>query len=145
MKKFKIFIILIIIFCVLLLCLYVPHLVDKRLLLEENQIELLKNIYLDSIKGCDYNIILDDSAIRNILTSEFFSENGIKELKQIERSSNSKQNTYKIIISYNKEYKVLTLRLKGVNINSTIKKEYYIKSNLFYIKFEGSDSFTFAK
>ena len=77
--------------------------VNKLLENEENQIKALTGIYQDFINGFNtenINIVLDSSALKNILTNKEFKEENIISLKNIEKSYENSQVTYTIYAIY---------------------------------------------
>lgn len=77
--------------------------VDKIIENENVQIAVLTDIYVDvlsTINTDDGNIVLDNSALKNILTNEDFSEEGILKLKSVEKTNEDTNITYTIYSKY---------------------------------------------
>lgn len=137
MKVKKIFVItfiLIIFFIAFLLLKSFITRKNNEILKNENiQIELLKKIYTNFIESNNKNndnIILDNTALRNLLTKETFSEEHQYLLKQIGAKENP-DFTYILSLTYNIDSKILKLTLMEENGLETIIQKYKlnIKNN----------------
>ena len=101
---------------------------------EEAQVEILKEIYSDSIKDIsnEYGIILDESATRNILTGKQLKDTSLDLLKEIERESINTQ-VYTISAQYDEKTGVISLGLvesydeKMGGCSEEIKIKYILK------------------
>ena len=101
---------------------------------EAKQVQTLKAIYKDFLKNCDGNILLDESALKNIITGSSFSEENKNTLKQIETNLGNSHFTYTLYINYNTNTRVLKLTLEGTDtsIFSTSYKLNVKNSNITY-------------
>lgn len=81
---------------------------------EEEQMQLLKDIYLDAIKyiPIDSNIQLGDEATKNIFTGENFSSENLMKLKEVERKLDVTMSNYIIYANYNNIKGIVTLDIE---------------------------------
>lgn len=115
--------------------------VNKLLENEENQIKALTGIYQDFINGFNtenINIVLDSSALKNILTNKEFKEENIISLKNIEKSYENSQVTYTISTQYTSSTKILTVKIvrTGYEHNMSVIQKYKLDSKNGEIIFE---------
>lgn len=78
---------------------------------EYAQREMLANIYTDMIRSRDINLTLDESALKNIVTGESFSNDTINYLKMVEKHDSTHPFPYVLAISYHKETSTLTVTI----------------------------------
>ncbi len=92
---------------------------------EGNQIIVLNKLYREflsnSIDKSDVTIILNDSALRNIVTKQPFSEENINKLKEIEIQSENPSNIYTLYAKIGGKFIELTL----IDENNTIEVQKY--------------------
>ena len=95
---------------------------------EENQVKALYDIYNDFISSSftQTNIKLDESALKNIITSNLFNQNNQEKLKELERITDD-PNLYVLSYNYNEDKKILTLYLKDENGYLHANKEYKLE------------------
>lgn len=121
-----IFFILVIIIAVLI---FLNYNNKQNILMEENnQVNALYAIYNNFLSSTfpEANIRLDNSTLKNILTSQFFSETNQLKLKQLEKTNDSSI-LYILSSNYNKDQKILTLYLKDEEGNIHASKEYNLE------------------
>lgn len=78
---------------------------------EYAQREILAKIYLEMIRSRDINLTLDESALKNIVTGEFFSNDTINYLKMLENDTSTDSIEYVLAISYYAETSTLTVTI----------------------------------
>ena len=82
---------------------------------EENQVKALYEIYNDFISSSftQKNIKLDESALKNIITSSLFNQNNQEKLKELEKITND-SNLYILSYNYNEDihFHLLDIELK---------------------------------
>lgn len=130
MKKLYILIPIIIvgIIAVTLVVLNFQNKLDKLIDDENVQVDTLINIYKDIIeKNSEKNIILDESALKNMVTRENFKEENILKLKNVENKSESSEDTYLLQMSYSKHFVTVTIISNDGKERSTGKYKLYIK------------------
>ncbi len=98
----------------------------ERLLKDENvQVELLASMYKDMLKfNDDANIVLDESALKNILTNEKFSEENTSKLKEFEKDMESSR-TLILKVTYAKKTHTLYLSLTDTRNNIKVESSQY--------------------
>lgn len=146
MKKntvLKIFIIVLALFIIVLLIFFGKNFNNEIFLNnEEKQIVLLKEIYNDFIQNSNkYNVTLDSSAQKNIITKNYFKDDDIESLKKIVKKENNSTENAILYISYSKKDKILRLTLKKIEneqevVVITQNYKLYIKNRK--IKFNSS-------
>ena len=102
MKSNKNIVMLIILCVVVLLAVIAVFFVNKNSVNnyikdEKVQVETLKEIYKDMFSNLntqDVNIVLDETALKNILTDEKFSEENVTKLQEVEKNVEGAQSTY---------------------------------------------------
>lgn len=118
MKKNRILKIFIIFFALLIIILSIfGKSIENEIIFnnEEKQVVLLEEVYNDFIGDYNkYNIKLDSSGKKNIITKNYFKEENIEKLKEIvEKENNSRENAILYII-YSKKDRILRLKLKNI-------------------------------
>ena len=114
----------------------------KVLLYNENQVELLSEMYKDFVLDTninEYNISLDDSAIKNLITKEYFDESSIDILKQVETSYSDSKSDYILSLKYDYNKKIIELTLKNDSGNM-IRQKYILKIKNGKINYEKYDN-----
>ncbi len=116
---------------------------NKKVLLDnKNQVELLSEMYKDFVLDIninDYNISLDDSAIKNLITKEYFDESSIDILKQVETSYSDSKSDYILSLKYDYNKKIIELTLKNDSGNM-IRQKYILKIKNGKINYEKYDN-----
>ncbi len=116
---------------------------NKKVLLDnENQVELLSEMYKDFVLDTninEYNISLDDSAIKNLITKEYFDESSIDILKQVETSYSDSKSDYILSLKYDYNKKIIELTLKNDSGNM-IRQKYILKIKNGKINYEKYDN-----
>lgn len=116
---------------------------NKKVLLDnENQVELLSEMYKDFVLDIninEYNISLDDSAIKNLITKEYFDESSIDILKQVETSYSDSKSDYILSLKYDYNKKIIELTLKNDSGNM-IRQKYILKIKNGKINYEKYDN-----
>lgn len=116
---------------------------NKKVLLDnKNQVELLSEMYKDFVLDIninEYNISLDDSAIKNLITKEYFDESSIDVLKQVETSYSDSKSDYILSLKYDYNKKIIELTLKNDSGNM-IRQKYILKIKNGKINYEKYDN-----
>lgn len=116
---------------------------NKKVLLDnKNQVELLSEMYKDFVLDFninEYNISLDDSAIKNLITKEYFDESSIDILKQVETSYSDSKSNYILSLKYDYNKKIIELTLKNDSGNM-IRQKYILKIKNGKINYEKYDN-----
>ena len=116
---------------------------NKKVLLDnKNQVELLSEMYKDFVLDIninEYNISLDDSAIKNLITKEYFDESSIDILKQVETSYSDSKSNYILSLKYDYNKKIIELTLKNDSGNM-IRQKYILKIKNGKINYEKYDT-----
>ena len=116
---------------------------NKKVLLDnKNQFELLSAMYKDFVLDIninEYNISLDDSAIKNLITKEYFDESSIDVLKQVETSYSDSKSDYILSLKYDYNKKIIELTLKNDSGNM-IRQKYILKIKNGKINYEKYDN-----
>ena len=87
----------------------------------------------------EYNISLDDSAIKNLITKEYFDESSIDILKQVETSYSDSKSDYILSLKYDYNKKIIELTLKNDSGNM-IRQKYILKIKNGKINYEKYDN-----
>lgn len=106
---------------VVLIIAFTTHSPNKVLENEYAQRDMLANIYSDMIRSRDINLTLDESALKNIVTDEYFSNDTINYLKMLEKQDSSYPFPYVLAISYHAETSILTVTMTSDNSLETQK------------------------
>ena len=116
---------------------------NKKVLLDnKHQVELLSEMYKDFVLDIninEYNISLDDSAIKNLITKEYFDESSIDILKQVETSYSDSKSNYILSLKYDYNKKIIELTLKNDSGNM-IRQKYILKIKNGKINYEKYDN-----
>ena len=116
---------------------------NKKVLLDnKNQVELLSEMYKDFVLDIninEYNSSLDDSAIKNLITKEYFDESSIDILKQVETSYSDSKSDYILSLKYDYNKKIIELTLKNDSGNM-IRQKYILKIKNGKINYEKYDN-----
>ena len=109
---------------------------------EKVQVETLKEIYKDMFSNLntqDVNIVLDETALKNILTDERFSEENVTKLQEVEKNVEGAQSTYTLYTKYSKDTEVITIEVVGSGVdNSKTTQEYKLNVKNGNVVFERS-------
>ena len=147
MKSNKNIVMLIILCVVVLLAVIAVFFVNKNSVNnyikdEKVQVETLKEIYKDMFSNLntqDVNIVLDETALKNILTDERFSEENVTKLQEVEKNVEGAQSTYTLYIKYSKDTEVITIEVVGSGVdNSKTTQEYKLNVKNGKVVFERS-------
>ena len=116
---------------------------NKKVLLDnKNQVELLSEMYKDFVLDIninEYNISLDQYAIKNLITKEYFDESSIDILKQVETSYSDSKSDYILSLKYDYNKKIIELTLKNDSGNM-IRQKYILKIKNGKINYEKYDN-----
>lgn len=141
MKKIKILIIVFIILVLAIISAFIffkwnENRINSIITDEAKQVQALRVIYTDFLSNQNEgNIVLDESALKNIITDEFFTEENQNILKLLEVNSGNNSFTYTLYAEYNPVNRVLSLSLDGTD-TSLYTKTYKLNvkdSNITYI------------
>lgn len=141
MKKIKILIIVFIILVLAIISAFIffkwnENRINSIITDESKQVQALRVIYTDFLSNQkEGNIVLDESALKNIITDEFFTEENQNILKLLEVNSGNNSFTYTLYAEYNPVNRVLSLSLDGTD-TSLYTKTYKLNvkdSNITYI------------
>ena len=141
MKKIKILIIVFIILVLAIISAFIffkwnENRINSIITDESKQVQALRVIYTDFLSNQkEGNIVLDESALKNIITDEFFTEENQNILKLLEVNSGNNSFTYTLYAEYNPVNSVLSLSLDGTD-TSLYTKTYKLNvkdSNITYI------------
>lgn len=145
MKKYIFGIIIAIIAIVLIIIgvyFYNIHNNQKILENENNQVEVLRQIYgeyINSFELEESNIILNEDCFKNIITDVEFSDENKEKLKQLERTSETYEFRYEISSTYSKKTSNLIVEIKEMDeglMNGSQKYRLYVEDGK--IKFESN-------
>lgn len=145
MKSNKNIIILFSFFVIVLLTVIAVFLVNKNsvnnLIKDENvQVDTLSGIYTDmlnTINTENISIVLDESALKNVLTDESFTEESALKLRKIERSVENSQSTYTLYVKYSKDTYTISINIIETGIGKTkINQKYKLNVKDGKINFE---------
>ena len=95
---------------------------------EKVQVETLKEIYKDMFSNLntqDVNIVLDETALKNILTNERFSEENVTKLQEVEKNVEGAQSTYTLYTKYSKDAEVITIEVDGSGVSYSKRIQQY--------------------
>lgn len=101
---------------------------------EENQIELLQDIYTSFITNLPYqeeNIVFDDSCFKNFITNESFNSENISKIKVIEKKDKDSNVTVTVYRTYDRKTKNLILKAKIIENENYYK---YITDQRYKLK-----------
>ena len=147
MKSSKNIVMLIVLCVVVLLAVIAVFFVNKNSVNncikdEKVQVETLKEIYKDMFSNFntqDVNIVLDETALKNILTDERFSEENVTKLREVEKNVEGLQSTYTLYTKYSKDTGVITIEVVGSGVdNSKTTQEYKLNVKNGNVVFERS-------
>ena len=87
----------------------------------------------------DVNIVLDETALKNILTEQRFSEENVTKLQEVEKNVEGAQSTYTLYTKYSKDTEVITIEVVGSGVdNSKTTQEYKLNVKNGNVVFERS-------
>lgn len=95
---------------------------------EKVQVETLKEIYKDMFSNLntqDVNIVLDETALKNILTGERFSEENVTKLQEVEKNVEGAQSTYTLYTKYSKDTEVIAIEVNGSGVKNSKRIQQY--------------------
>ncbi|MGN1013441.1 MAG: hypothetical protein ACI4ON_06440 [Clostridia bacterium] len=95
---------------------------------EKVQVETLKEIYKDMFSNLntqDVNIVLDETALKNILTDERFSEENVTKLQEVEKNVEGAQSTYTLYTKYSKDTEVIAIEVNGSGVKNSKRIQQY--------------------
>jgi hypothetical protein len=122
--------ILIVFILIILLIIFLLFNSNKKIYLnDQNQVEVLNKMYTEFIleeNNENSNIILDDSAIKNIITKEYFDDSSIFKLRSLETNCDNPESNYILSLKYNSKKRIIELTLSDTYGNK-VKQEYILK------------------
>lgn len=95
---------------------------------EKVQVETLKEIYKDMFSNLntqDVNIVLDETALKNILTDERISEENVTKLQEVEKNVEGAQSTYTLYTKYSKDTEVIAIEVNGSGVKNSKRIQQY--------------------
>ena len=95
---------------------------------EYAQREMLSNIYMDIIGSRDINVALDESALKNLITGESFSDDTINYLTTLSQFANNGSLNYVLYTEYNVNTNRLIVKLKSDTSEYTNKYTISVES-----------------
>ena len=133
MKSSKNIVMLIVLCVVVLLAVIAVFFVNKNSVNncikdEKVQVETLKEIYKDMFSNLntqDVNIVLDETALKNILTDERFSEKNVTKLQEVEKNVEGAQSTYTLYTKYSKDTEVIAIEVNGSGVKNSKRIQQY--------------------
>ena len=133
MKSSKNIVMLIVLCVVVLLAVIAVFFVNKNSVNncikdEKVQVETLKEIYKDMFSNFntqDVNIVLDETALKNILTDERFSEENVTKLQEVEKNVEGAQSTYTLYTKYSKDTEVIAIEVNGSGVKNSKRIQQY--------------------
>lgn len=133
MKSSKNIVMLIVLCVVVLLAVIAVFFVNKNSVNncikdEKVQVETLKEIYKDMFSNLntqDVNIVLDETALKNILTDERFSEENVTKLQEVEKNVEGAQSTYTLYTKYSKDTEVIAIEVNGSGVKNSKRIQQY--------------------
>ena len=133
MKSSKNIVMLIVLCVVVLLAVIAVFFVNKNSVNncikdEKVQVETLKEIYKDMFSNFntqDVNIVLDETALKNILTDERFSEENVTKLREVEKNVEGLQSTYTLYTKYSKDTEVIAIEVNGSGVKNSKRIQQY--------------------
>ena len=133
MKSSKNIVMLIVLCVVVLLAVIAVFFVNKNSVNncikdEKVQVETLKEIYKDMFSNFntqDVNIVLDETALKNILTDERFSEENVTKLREVEKNVEGLQSTYTLYTKYSKDTEVIAIEVNGSGVKKSKRIQQY--------------------
>ena len=133
MKSSKNIVMLIVLCVVVLLAVIAVFFVNKNSVNncikdEKVQVETLKEIYKDMFSNFntqDVNIVLDETALKNILTDERFSEENVTKLQEVEKNVEGAQSTYTLYTKYSKDTEVISIEVNGSGVKNSKRIQQY--------------------
>ena len=133
MKSSKNIVMLIVLCVVVLLAVIAVFFVNKNSINncikdEKVQVETLKEIYKDMFSNLntqDVNIVLDETALKNILTDERFSEENVTKLQEVEKNVEGAQSTYTLYTKYSKDTEVIAIEVNGSGVKNSKRIQQY--------------------
>ena len=133
MKSSKNIVMLIVLCVVVLLAVIAVFFVNKNSINncikdEKVQVETLKEIYKDMFSNLntqDVNIVLDETALKNILRGERFSEENVTKLQEVEKNVEGAQSTYTLYTKYSKDTEVIAIEVNGSGVKNSKRIQQY--------------------
>ena len=110
---------------------------------EDKQVEVLYQIFESFLKEYnDYNIVIDESTLKNFKTNEKFSDENIAKLKEYEKNIPEANESYTLSITTSPYVNVVNLILKNDNSSQAYLQDFSIKPGLFKISFKSRPTST---
>lgn len=130
MKNRIIFIALLLIFIVIivLISIFFIRNNEKNILLSnDNQVDVLIEIYNDFISSMNINdnIILSDNTLKNIITGERFDEENIERLRKFEDKKDNSNNPYTLSIEFFPKTNILNVTISRNKYGYESKSQKY--------------------
>lgn len=143
MKKY-IFIIITLLVVVIIAAIFtfshVQNNLDKVLKDENIQVDTLIDIYKDAIERNKIdNLILGESALKNIITNENFKDENILKIKSIEKNDADSKEIYTLYVSYSQSKQIVTVTTIDDDSRRKNTNEYklYIKNGKLEVENKG--------
>ncbi len=110
---------------------------------EDKQVEVLCQIFESFLKEYnDYNIVIDESTLKNFKTNEKFNDKNIAKLKEYEKNMPEANESYTLSITTSPYVNVVNLMLKSNNSSKAYQQQFSIKPGLFKITFKSRPTST---
>lgn len=119
---------------------HVQNNLDKVLKDENIQVDTLIDIYKDAIERNKIdNLILGESALKNIITNENFKDENILKIKSIEKNDADSKEIYTLYISYSQSKQIVTVTTIDDDSRRKNTNEYklYIKNGKLEVENKG--------
>lgn len=143
MKKY-IFIIITLLVVVIIAAIFtfshVQNNLEKVLKDENIQVDTLIDIYKDAIERNKIdNLILGESALKNIITNENFKDENILKIKSIEKNDADSKEIYTLYVSYSQSKQIVTVTTIDDDARRKNTNEYklYIKNGKLEVENKG--------
>lgn len=111
---------------------------------EDKQVEVLCQMFEYFLKNYDdYNIVIDESTLKNFTTNEKFSDENIAKLKKYEKNTSDESGNYTLSISVDPyiSHIVLSLKYNSSNVRR-YQQHFYITPGLTKITFKPDKALT---
>lgn len=110
---------------------------------EDKQVEVLCQMFEYFLKNYDdYNIVIDESTLKNFKTNEKFNDKNIAKLKEYEKNMPEANESYILSITTSPYVNVVNLMLKSNNSSKAYQQHFYITPGLTKITFKPDKALT---
>ncbi len=142
MKKYIFIIILLVVVIIAAIFTFshVQNNLDKVLKDENIQVDTLIDIYKDAIERNKIdNLILGESALKNIITNKNFKDENILKIKSIEKNDADSKEIYTLYVSYSQSKQIVTVTTIDDDSRRKNTNEYklYIKNGKLEVENKG--------